>query len=359
MVNILNTSEGGVVGAAVTTANSGGGSGTAFDYLDVPSGSTSTLVYTQEFAAHGTKAMYNWGNGGRAAFGWAAGSLVPGKLQAFRAYIKAGSIRPTAESQIITAWNSSSYIVGVNYATDGRLKVTNRIGTVLYTTTTVIPTTGFTRVEISVEVGVGTADGVIRFAIYNGDSSTPLETMFTTTTADLGTTNVVSWRAGKQGITGTFELWWDDLEVNPLSSTLIGPLNVSSPSLRPTSVTANPGVWSNVGGSSSIAAALADESDTTYGQTAPSPTNASITFALGGRLATGTPSVLVRLSATSASPATYATVQLLQGSTIIATRTHGPLTTTVSDYNFTLTTGEAAAITDRGNLSLTVIANQP
>lgn len=355
MPNLLNTSEGGVVAASVSTANSGGASGTAWDYLDV----TGTLVYTQEFAAHGTKAMYSWGNGNRSVFGWAGAAVVPSKKQSFRAYIKAGSIRPTAESQIITPMNSTAYIAGVNYATDGRLKVTNRLGTVLYTTTTVIPTTGFTRVEFSVEVGVGTTDGVIRFAIYNGDSTTPLESMFTTTTADLGTTNVVAWRAGKIGITGTFELWWDSVELNPNDSALLGPLNVSSPSLRPTSVVSNPGVWSNVGGSSSIAAALADESDATYGQTPPSPSNAAITFALGGRLATGTPSVLVKLSATNSTPATYATIDLLQGTTVIATRTHGPLTTTVTDYNFTLTTGEAAAITDRGNLNLRVTANQP
>lgn len=352
MASVLNTASGGVVGATVTTANSGGASGNAFDFLDV----TGSLIFSN-VQAHGTNSYHATGTGTKVTFGWAGSAIIPSKLQSYRSYVRLGSI-PTVETQIITPWNATQYIAGVNLGVDGKLRVTARGGTVLFTTATVLALTTYYRIELSVEVGTTSSNGVIRFGLYSGDSLTALDT-YTNSTADLGTTDVVSWRMGKIGTTGNFESWWDSIEVNMSSSTLLGPFNVSVPVIRPSTLVDNSGTWSNVGGAASIPAALADESDATYAQTPPAPANATMTLGMDARLGSGTPTVTVRLAASASTPATYSDVALMQGTTVVATRNFGPLSTSPTDYSFTLTSGETAAITDRSQLRLRISGNQP
>lgn len=353
MASILNTASGGAVGATVTTANSGGASGVAFDFIDV----TGTLVYSAN-QAHGINSVNSAGTGTRSAFGWAGAAVIPSKLQSFRAYLRVG-LMPTLETQIVTPWNSAQYIAGVNLGSDGKLRVTARGGALLYTTTTVLALNTWYRVEFSVEVGTTASNGVIRFGLYSMDSTTALETVFTSSTVDLGTTNVISWRMGKISTSGNADMLWDSIEVNMDSSALLGPFIASVPVIRPSTIISNPGNWSNVGGAASIPAALADELDSTYAQTVAAPASAQITLGMNGRLGSGTPTVLVRLLASAVTPAAYADVALMQGNVVIATRNFGPLSTSATDYSFTLTTGEAAAITDRSDLRLRVTGNQP
>jgi hypothetical protein len=353
MANILNNAAGGVLGAAVTTANSGGGSGTPWDFLDVTG-----LLEFGSVASHGTLGYHLVANATRAGFGWGASSVVPSKTQSFRAYLRLVNL-PSSEMQIITPWNNTQFVASVNLATDGKLRVAQRGGAILHTSVAALALNQWYRIEFSVGVGVAANDGVVRFAFYVLDTGTPVETLFTTSTADLGTTNVVGWRMGKLGTTGNWESHWDSVELDPASTTLLGPYVASLASIRPSSVLSNPGGWSNVGGASGISAGLADELDTTYAQTPASPVNAQITFTMNGRLAAGTPTVSVRLSATATTPSTFVDVALMQGTTVIATRNFGPLTTSATDYGFTLTAGEASNITDRGDLRVRVTGNQP
>lgn len=353
MASILNTATGGAVGATVTTANSGGASGTAFDYLDV----TGTLTVNAT-AAHGTNSYEARGIGTRSAFGWAASAVIPSKLQSYRTYLRITEM-PTVDTQIITPWNSTQSVASVTLGADGKLRLAARGGTVISTTTSVLSLNVWYRIELSVEIGTTSTNGVIRFALYNGDTVSPLETAYTSSTVDLGTTDVMSWRMGKITTTGNATLLFDSIEVNMSSSTLLGPYAVGVPVIRPSTLESNPGTWSNVGGSSSIASALADELDGTYAQTPPAPANAAFTVGMNGRLGSGTPTVTVRLGASAVTPATYTDVALMQGSTVIATRTFGPLATSPTDYSFTLTSGEAANITDRSLLRLRFTANQP
>lgn len=353
MATLYNNAAGGVLGAAVTTANSGGGSGMAWDYVDAGG----SFLY-DSVASHGTIGYEIDCTANRVSFGWTSGSIVASMDQSYRAYIRLDTL-PTAEIQIVTPWNTTQYIAAINLGIDGKIKVAQRGGSVLFTSAAGLTLDTWYRVEISVEVGTSSSDGVLRFAYFLGDGTTPVETQFTSTTADLGTANCVAWYMGKLGNSGDWIGYFDSIELNTSSSALMGPYVSAKASLRPQAVLSNTGLWANVGGASGISAGQADELDTTYAQTPASPSNAEITFELDGRLATGTPNVTVRLSASTATPETYCDVELLQGTTVIATRNFGPLTTTATDYSYTLTGVEAGNITDRSDLRVRVIGDQP
>jgi len=356
MAILYNNAAGGVLNGAVTAANSGGGSGIAWSSVDVMAGASFTFVNT---ASHGTLGYgLTSTEGNRVSFGWDGGAIPASMQQSMRAYIRLGTV-PVIDQQLITAWASTQYVATLNLNPAGKLVLVQRAGGVLYTTTTTLAVNTWYRVEMSLEVGTTATNGVIRFAVFAGDASTPLETQFTSTTADLGTTNLVAWYFGKLLIGGAWNGFYDSIELNTSTSALLGPYNASAAVIRPASVVTNAGNWTNVGGASSLSAALADESDATYAQTPASPANAEITFGMNARLATGTPNVTVRLSASDSTPPTYADVALLQGTTVIATRNFGPLPTTVTEYSFTLTGPEAANVTDRGDLRVRVTGNQP
>lgn len=356
MANVYNNAAGGVAGGTVTKANSGGGSGMAWDSLDVTG--TATFQYSST-ASHGSLGYAVTSQAGnRVSFGWTtAGSVVESKQQSLRFYYRIPAL-PTSENQIVIPWNITQTVCGVNVTTAGKLKFINRIGTGIFTAAAAMSLDTWYRIEVGLEVGTGTTDGVVRFAYFLGDSTTAIET-FTSTTADIGVDNIRAWFLGKLNNNGDSNSFFDSIELDLTSGNLMGPYVAAVSVLRPTSTVSNPGTWINVGGAASLSASQADESDTTLAQTPSSPSNAAITFGMAGRLATGTPTVKVRLSASAASPATYADVALMQGSTVIATRNFGPLTTTATDYSYTLTSGEAATITDRSDLRVRVTGNQP
>lgn len=356
MPTLYNNAAGGVVNGAVTPANSGGGSGMAWDAVDVTG--TASLQYVTT-ASHGSLGYgFSSPDAARVSFGWDARSLPPSMKQTMRMYLRLAAL-PTTTQQLVVPWSTTQFVGSLTMGVDGKLNVVQRTGTNLYTTGVALAINTWYRIEMSFEVGTTTTDGVVRFAVFAGDSSTPLETQYTSTTADLGTTSIVAWYWGKLENAGVWSGFYDSIEVNTDTSALLGPYISSAAIIRPSTVVSNPGVWTNVGGASSLAAAQADETDATYGETPGSPANAQITFGMNARLASGTPNVTVRLSASSATPATYADVALMQGTTVVATRQFGPLPTTPTDYSFILTGAETANVTDRGDLRVRVTGNQP
>jgi hypothetical protein len=131
-------------------------------------------------------------------------------------------------------------------------------------------------------------------------------------------------------------------------------IRVSDTTSKPTSVVANTGAFTNQGGAASLQAAVGDASDTTFARSPDNPSGAAIEFGhYDAPLGLGVPKMRAKLKISAASPAITATVTLKQGSTTIATRTTA-VTTTATWYEWTLTSGEAAAITDRAALSVVV-----
>lgn len=145
---------------------------------------------------------------------------------------------------------------------------------------------------------------------------------------------------------------YDDLQWDDGQTVEIGPIIAGGASLRPSSVVSNPGVYVNVGGAADIAAALADELDTTYAQSPDSPSGSQATWGFG-TLNAGDVTTKTRNSVSAASPPVTRTIDLLQTATVISTRSI-TLPTTITDHQWTTSPTETATITDRTALRVRI-----
>lgn len=128
-------------------------------------------------------------------------------------------------------------------------------------------------------------------------------------------------------------------------------LYVNSNAATPDSTPSNPGGYVIQGGSATIDAALADNSDGTYAESVD-PSSGDV-FTVGiTPLVTGAVTVTTRAKS-STTPVLQMTVDLMQGTTVIATSTF-TTTTSFSDYSFTTTSGQTANITDFNNLRVRI-----
>lgn len=350
MTLLQNIFEGGTDSTAVTTGNSGGVSGDAFGEIDTSTG-LGTVAFTT-VASHGGMALRSYGAGNRAFVGW-SGIAAHTKF-ATRFYLRLPA-SPSAETQMFVVRNATAWVVGMNITATRTLRLTKGDGAAIYTSSALALDTWY-RVEIRGEVGLTTSNGKVWFDVYLGDTGTSLGS-YSSTAADLGTASLVNVRYGKQGASNTVETLWDSIAYNNAISTALGAYVPTLAVVRPSSVD-DAGGWTNTGGTS-LASVLADETDTTYAQSKAAPTSDDpFTVSLNGTLAPGAVTVTTRAQADTASPATTLKVELLQGATVIASRTFN-MTASWADYSFTTTSGETAAITDRTILKVRNTANQP
>lgn len=212
-----NTFEGGTSGAAITTGNSGGGSGTAFDAVNGTAPANLTYSTT---AANGSRGANIASTGTSSFLIWYTPSTTKLSL---RFYIRLASL-PSAEFQAVTPRSSSNYVSALNITTAGKLKLTSaNPGTpTLFTATNALALNTWYRVEVSWEIGTTTGNGKAQFKYFAGDSTTAVES-FTTTTANLGTLPVEELRAGKLGATGNVNMFYDSIAYDPTTVTLLGP----------------------------------------------------------------------------------------------------------------------------------------
>lgn len=129
---------------------------------------------------------------------------------------------------------------------------------------------------------------------------------------------------------------------------------VTDTTSRPSGTVSNPGNFVPVGGSETLHAALADESDSTYIESPEDTTGAAWTGTITP-LASGAVTVTVRAKS-STTPAYGMTTELLQGNTVIATWAD-TTTTSWADYAHTTTNAEAAAISDYSDLRVRITAS--
>lgn len=217
MAQTQNTFEGGTNGATITTSNSGGASGTAWDFIEILAGATATYTTT---ASNGSRAASFTGNGAHAYLQWYITSTTKMSL---RAYVRLPAL-PSAEFQAITPRSTTDYIGSVNFTTAGKIKLTSAApGTpTLFTATTALSVNTWYRVEVSWEVGTTTANGKVQFKYFLGDGTTAIES-FTSTTANLGTSPIVDLRLGKINNTGNTPIMIDSVTYDPATVALLGP----------------------------------------------------------------------------------------------------------------------------------------
>lgn len=214
MAQVQNTFNGGTSGATITAANSGGTSGTAFDFIEILAGATAT--YQTSAAAHGARGAKITGNGAHA---FLQHNMADTTTLTARFYVRFPST-PTASCQLYTPRNDATYIGGVNISNALKFQVTNTAGTPLFTSATLSAATWY-RVEIAHQIGTATT-GAVWFKYFAGDSTTAVET-FTSTTADLGIDPISMYRIGKINNSGDTPMDLDSITFDPASTAYLGP----------------------------------------------------------------------------------------------------------------------------------------
>jgi hypothetical protein len=180
----VNNAEGGTSGATVTTANSGGTSGDAWDSVSIPSGTTATFA---------TAAAYKGSRGYRLTPGSGSGtgpslrrSLVGWTRFRDRWYLRVSAL-PTVATQVayVTNYGDTKVIARIVLFTNGRLGVQDASGSTVFTASAAISTATWYRIEWIVVPGTRTWNGTLRFAYAAGDGAA-IES-YASTSANTGT----------------------------------------------------------------------------------------------------------------------------------------------------------------------------
>jgi hypothetical protein len=350
MVAYNNNFEGGIEGTTLTTANMGGASG------DAPStvvlGANSNWSFQASAAAHGsfggalTTTAIN-------VTAYAEYNVAPADRYTWRAYFRLSAL-PTSRT-LIARWRDTAAtpgtIANIAISDSNRIQFENNVSSPVAALQGGVTLVAGTLYRL--EVGVNSVTALAEWSLFAGDSTTPLETKAAAAFASTGL-QVGKFRFGRVSGTafiGTID--FDDLQLQDLVTGLPGPISNASTTVRPSSILSNPGVFTNVGGAANLPTALADELDTTFVQSPANPSATVVTFGLP-ELSAGTPTITVRHNVDAASPVISTTYSLMQGATVISTRTVTPMPTVITDYSWTATSGETALITDRTQLSLRI-----
>lgn len=197
MAILQNSAEGGTDGVTVSAANSGGGSGNAWDSVNFGTGNIQfdddvtplhdTMAYRLAPSSNQVTEL-RWD-------GFAAQST--GHVTA---YFRIPSAY-TVTSTIIQMRHSGGNMASLHITNNPRVIVRNRAGTGIFNSASAnISLDTWYRLELLVTKGTGigpsTSDGVIRFALYPGDSLIAAAE-FNSTTADTGINDLAAMYIGR------------------------------------------------------------------------------------------------------------------------------------------------------------------
>lgn len=213
----LNNAEGGTNGASVTTGNSGGTSGTAWDL--VSAGTGGAITYDTGSARHGSLGYKCAPASGQlCVMRWTGFNATTGVVRFY--YADAGN--PPATEGICAAYTSTgTRLIQISAGVAGTYVVQDSANTILYNTTATRQAGD--RLELSWTVGTTTSNGSWSFAFYRADSTTAVETA-SGATANFGTTNWDRVQFGKMGTdTDTVVKSFDDLAAASGTTTFFGP----------------------------------------------------------------------------------------------------------------------------------------
>lgn len=203
-----NTLEGGTAGTTVTSANSGGTSGDAFDVVTIGFGNTVTYSST---AAHGSDGVnLTTSGGGLANVAWTAtvGSLTThyGRLYLYT------SANPPANVRIFTATGGGSLRGSIQLGSNGKLRTFDANNSLVATTTNTIPLSTWIRVEWKVVGAPGTGGSFAMKYYSSKDNTTPTETLSNTGLNTGG--SVDTYKFGTTTSVSNTNLTMDDLAIS-------------------------------------------------------------------------------------------------------------------------------------------------
>jgi RHS repeat-associated protein len=232
--NVANSAEGGTNGTTVTVANSGGASGDPFNV--VTRGTGAALTFATAAAEHGSLGYSLTATSGTGThLDWTGYNATSA---AVRFYYNPGSTLPSTTVRLLDVRNSTGTAARVLVSSSNQLIVQNAAGTTLKTFPTTLSTNTWYRIELGVSISATAA--TVNAAYYSGDSTTPADPAYSTSTANTGTANITTISIGDtSSATWAGTAYFDDLAAQPGTTSYIG--SVPTVPAAPTSVVATAG----------------------------------------------------------------------------------------------------------------------
>lgn len=221
-----NSFEGGANGVTITTANSGGTSGDAFDNAPAP-GATGVMTFSTAQAAHGSVSMTT-STGGTSALAYAGYNLATTSGDVCRVYCRFTSL-PSAQQNFVRYLSTGSQSLRVNVTTAGLVEVRNAANTVVGTTTSAISAGSWFRLELTSTWS--TTAGTVALRLYlSPDSTTISDSLSLSSLVLTASANEIRFGVGAT-MANAVQVWYDDLAIE--GATWHGPVTRS---ITPTGV---------------------------------------------------------------------------------------------------------------------------
>jgi hypothetical protein len=359
---LSNTFEGGSHGTTISTGNSGGGSGSAFDLMAI--GASATLTYDNTQPAHGSLAAKHTTPAGATTsnYDWRNTGSLPNQTDLYgRMYVWLPSAQSAVPIQLFRLFDSTlaTEVGRISHDTNNKLTVTDSglsVGTV---TTATFPLDQWVRIEWHYVAG---ATGSITASMYLADDVAAITNGTATRTSVNMGNNIGRAAMGIANSVANGLLYTDDVA---LANSAIGPI-VTTQILRPSADSVD-GNWTNQAGSNvnlyqSIDESIADDADYIQSELAPSGSATRIKLGTGSSPQSGTRTFRWR-AAKDPDPGATMTVtpKLFQGGgntvgagTLVQTFTAQVLTGTFQTFTETIT----GTVTDWSQLYIELWATQ-
>lgn len=203
-----NSFEGGSNGTTVTTGNSGGASGDAFDNAPTP-GAGGVMTYSTAQAAHGSLSMTT-STGVGSALAYAGYTLATTSADTCRTYCRFVSL-PSAQQNFVRYLSTGSQALRVNCTTSGLIEVRNAANNVVGTTTSAISAGSWFRLEL--QSTWSTTVGAVTLRLYLSPDSTTISDSLTLTSLVLtASANEIRYGVGSS-MANAVQVWYDDLAI--------------------------------------------------------------------------------------------------------------------------------------------------
>lgn len=210
MVAVANTAEGGSDETAVTTGNSGGSSGDAWDSVSI--GTAATLVFDTAQAVRGSLS-YRHATGATSTTAnarWTSTTLTGSPSQLWgRFYCRFSD--PLSDRSIARARSGTTQVIRLQITSSGTIQLRNSANSVVATSSTVLSADTWYRIEFNAVPGTTATS---EFKIFVGDSTTATETVngssdysSATTVDEFGIGNFANGADAPS-------MWYDDIEAN-------------------------------------------------------------------------------------------------------------------------------------------------
>lgn len=194
----------------ITTGNSGGGTaGNAFD--DVLISGSSTLVYDDARAAHGTLSARMVQDASSGVYvGWTTSLSGPSEHWG-RVYVYFTAAPAVNALWLINPQLASSTAALFRYNTTGKIDIFDSTLSASTSTTNTVPLNEWVRLEW--RLLNNTSNGIVELKMFHGDDSSPMETI--TRTSQNTLTSIDQVVIGQTAALSTgLTFWLDDIEVN-------------------------------------------------------------------------------------------------------------------------------------------------